>query len=140
MHVEKLHFPAGDSIPNIPALPALAYGGALSGDVKQTVAPMFYTPWRQDTHVRTMSFYVRSPQPAALLRALPAVLAFSEYCVIARAVGVWVPGGIGGAPAGGLGLPPVMIGPISSPPLSMSTVCERSRLGPPCCPPRRSMP
>src|SRR5205823_12812865 len=43
-------------------------------DVKQTVAPMFYTPWRQDTHVRTMSFYVRSPQPAALLRALPAVL------------------------------------------------------------------
>jgi len=43
-------------------------------DVKQAVPAMFYTPWRQDTHVGTMSFYVRSPQPEALLRALPAVL------------------------------------------------------------------
>jgi len=43
-------------------------------DVKRAVPAMFYTPWRQDTHVGTMSFYVRSPSPEALLRALPAVL------------------------------------------------------------------
>jgi len=42
--------------------------------VKQAAPPMFYTPWRQDTHVGTMNFYVRSPQADALLRALPAVL------------------------------------------------------------------
>jgi len=48
--------------------------------------------------------------------------------------------GIGGAPAGGLGRPPVTIGAMSSPALSDNSVCERSRLGPPCCPPRRSMP
>jgi len=43
-------------------------------DVKQAVEAMFYTPWRQETHVGQMSFYVRSAEPAALLRALPAVL------------------------------------------------------------------
>jgi len=43
-------------------------------DVKRAVPALFYTPWHQDTHVGTMSFYVRSPQPEALLRALPAVL------------------------------------------------------------------
>ena len=38
------------------------------------------------------------PPVATLLLALvAAVLAFREYCAIARAVGVWVPGGIGGA-------------------------------------------
>jgi len=43
-------------------------------DVKQAVPPLVYTPWRQETHVGTMNFYVRSAEPAALLRALPAVL------------------------------------------------------------------
>ena len=38
------------------------------------------------------------PPVATLLLALvAAVLAFREYCAMARAVGVWVPGGIGGA-------------------------------------------
>jgi phosphatidate cytidylyltransferase len=37
------------------------------------------------------------PAEATLLLALiAAVLAFREYCAIARALGVWVPGGIGG--------------------------------------------
>jgi len=43
-------------------------------DVKRVVPPLFYIPWRQDTHVGTMNFYVRSPQTDALLRALPAVI------------------------------------------------------------------
>src|SRR5436309_1327877 len=43
-------------------------------DVKQAVPPLVYTPWRQDTHVGTMNFYVRSPQSEALLRPLPTVL------------------------------------------------------------------
>ena len=43
-------------------------------DVKQAVPPLVYTPWRQETHLGTMNFYVRSAEPAALLRALPAVL------------------------------------------------------------------
>jgi len=42
--------------------------------VKEAVPPLFYTPWRQDTHVGQMNFYVRSAEPAALLRALPAAL------------------------------------------------------------------
>ncbi len=42
--------------------------------VKEAVPPLFYTPWRQDTHVDRMNLYVRSPQPEALLRALPAAL------------------------------------------------------------------
>src|SRR5437660_242262 len=50
-------------------IPDVKYSAA-----KQAAPPMFYTPWRQDTHVGTMNFYVRSPQADALLRALPAVL------------------------------------------------------------------
>src|SRR5947208_3256005 len=42
--------------------------------VKEAVPPLFYTPWRQDTHVDRMNLYVRSPQPEALLRALPTAL------------------------------------------------------------------
>jgi phosphatidate cytidylyltransferase len=37
------------------------------------------------------------PEATLLLALVAAVLAFSEYCAIARALGVWVPGGIGGA-------------------------------------------
>ncbi len=37
------------------------------------------------------------PEATLLLALAAAVLAFSEYCTIARALGVWVPGGIGGA-------------------------------------------
>jgi phosphatidate cytidylyltransferase len=37
------------------------------------------------------------PEATLLLALIAAVLAFSEYCTIARALGVWVPGGIGGA-------------------------------------------
>src|SRR5947208_592861 len=51
------------------AIPDVKYS-----DLKQAAPPLFYTPWRQDTHVGTMNFYVRSPQADALLRALPAVL------------------------------------------------------------------
>ena len=36
------------------------------------------------------------PWGTLLLTLIAAVLAFSEYCGIARALGVWVPGGIGG--------------------------------------------
>ena len=43
-------------------------------DVKQVVPAVFYLPWRQDTHVGGMNFYVRSPQPEMVLRALPGVL------------------------------------------------------------------
>src|SRR5437763_4478901 len=35
---------------------------------------MCNSPWRQETHVGQISLYVRSAEPAALLRALPAVL------------------------------------------------------------------
>jgi len=42
--------------------------------VKRAVAPVFYTPWRQDADVAIMSFYVRSRQPEALIHTLPAVL------------------------------------------------------------------
>src|SRR5205807_4521727 len=43
-------------------------------DVERVVTPLFYIPWRQDTHVGTMNSYVRSAQTDALLRALPAVI------------------------------------------------------------------
>ena len=43
-------------------------------DVKQVVPPVFYLPWRQDTHVSGMSFYVRSSRALALLREIPGVL------------------------------------------------------------------
>jgi putative ABC transport system permease protein len=36
-------------------------------DVKRPVPPVFYVPWRQDTHVSGLSFYVRSARPGALL-------------------------------------------------------------------------
>jgi len=39
-------------------------------DVKQAVPAVFYLPWRQDTHVQGMSFYVRSSRPQALLREI----------------------------------------------------------------------
>ena len=50
-------------------VPDIKYSG-----VKETVSATFYTPWRQDTHVGTLNFYVRSPQSEALLRGLPAAL------------------------------------------------------------------
>jgi putative ABC transport system permease protein len=43
-------------------------------DVKQAVPAVFYLPWRQDTHVSGMSFYVRSPRALALLREIPGVV------------------------------------------------------------------
>ena len=43
-------------------------------DVKQVVPPVFYLPWRQDTHVSGMNFYVRSPRALALVREIPGVL------------------------------------------------------------------
>ena len=50
-------------------VPDVKYSG-----IKETVPAMYYTPWRQDTHVGQMNFYVRSAQPPALLRELPAAL------------------------------------------------------------------
>lgn len=43
-------------------------------DVKDVVPAVFYTPWRQDTHVNSINFYVRSARPQALLREIPGVL------------------------------------------------------------------
>ena len=43
--------------------------------VKDTIPPVFYTPWRQDTRVGEMFFYVRSSlPPAQLLRSIPEVV------------------------------------------------------------------
>ncbi|HET7250646.1 MAG TPA: ABC transporter permease [Gemmatimonadales bacterium] len=39
-------------------------------DVKLPVPPVFYTPWRQDSRVSGVNFYVRSPQPETMLRAI----------------------------------------------------------------------
>ncbi|OLC72545.1 MAG: hypothetical protein AUH78_15845, partial [Gemmatimonadetes bacterium 13_1_40CM_4_69_8] len=50
-------------------VPDVKYAG-----VKQVVPPVFYVPWRQDTHVGSMNFYVRSPQPETVLRALAGAL------------------------------------------------------------------
>jgi predicted permease len=36
-------------------------------DVKLPVPPVFYLPWRQDTHISGMYFYVRSARPEAVL-------------------------------------------------------------------------
>lgn len=43
-------------------------------DVKDSVPPVFYLPWRQDTHVSGIYFYVRSARPAALLGQVRAVV------------------------------------------------------------------
>jgi putative ABC transport system permease protein len=43
-------------------------------DVKDDVPPVFYLPWRQDTHVSGMNFYVRSSRPQALLREIAGVM------------------------------------------------------------------
>jgi putative ABC transport system permease protein len=43
-------------------------------DVKQVVPPVFYLPWRQDTHVSGINFYVRSPRALALVREIPGVV------------------------------------------------------------------
>ncbi len=44
-------------------------------EVKQVVPPMFFTPWRQDTTVGAMTFYVRSRVgTASVLRAVPGVM------------------------------------------------------------------
>jgi len=43
-------------------------------EVKKPVPAVFYTPWRQDTHVSSLNFYVRSPQPLTVLRSVPGVL------------------------------------------------------------------
>ena len=44
-------------------------------NVKDSVPPLFFTPWRQDAHVGTLNFYVRTAvPPAQQLRAIPALL------------------------------------------------------------------
>jgi predicted permease len=44
-------------------------------DVKDSVPPVFYTPWRQDRRVGSLSFYVRTAvPPEQQLRAIPALL------------------------------------------------------------------
>ena len=44
-------------------------------EVKQEIPPLFFTPYRQDTTIGSMNFYVRSSQePTALLRAIPGVI------------------------------------------------------------------
>jgi predicted permease len=43
-------------------------------DVKDAIPPVFYLPWRQDTHVSGMNFYVRSSRPQALLREIAGVI------------------------------------------------------------------
>jgi ABC-type antimicrobial peptide transport system permease subunit len=43
-------------------------------DVKDTVPAVFYLPWRQDTRVSYISFYVRSAQPDAVLRTVPGLI------------------------------------------------------------------
>jgi predicted permease len=44
-------------------------------DVKDSVPPVYYTPWHQDHNATYMNFYVRgSLQPAELLRAIPAAM------------------------------------------------------------------
>jgi predicted permease len=43
--------------------------------VKDSVPPVFYTPWRQDTRISSMSFYVRSSlPPEQLLTQIPALI------------------------------------------------------------------
>jgi predicted permease len=69
--VGKFMSTGGDSldIQIVGVIPDIKYS-----DVKQVVPPLFYTPWRQDTHVSVMNFYIRSVRPAALLRELRGVL------------------------------------------------------------------
>ena len=69
--VGKFMSAGGDSldIQIVGVIPDIKYS-----DVKQVVPPLFYTPWRQDTHVSVMNFYVRSTRPAPLLRELRGVL------------------------------------------------------------------
>lgn len=43
-------------------------------DVKDSVPPVFYLPWRQDTHVSRLNFYVRSSRPQAMLREIAGVM------------------------------------------------------------------
>jgi predicted permease len=43
-------------------------------DVKDSVPPVFYLPWRQDTHVSGMYYYLRSARPAALLPQIRAAV------------------------------------------------------------------
>jgi predicted permease len=43
-------------------------------EVKKPVPPVFYTPWRQDPHVSSMRFYVRTPQPLTVLRTVTGVV------------------------------------------------------------------
>jgi phosphatidate cytidylyltransferase len=43
------------------------------------------------------TIWLLPPEGTLLLALVAAVLAFSEYCGLAKALGVWVPGGVGGA-------------------------------------------
>ena len=43
-------------------------------DVKRAVPPLFYVPWRQDTHVPFLNFYVRASYPGAVLQAVRGVV------------------------------------------------------------------
>jgi predicted permease len=44
-------------------------------DVKDTIPPVFFTPWRQDSHVGSINFYVRTTLPLAqLVHAIPAAI------------------------------------------------------------------
>jgi len=43
-------------------------------DVKKPVPPVFYLPWRQDSHMPFMNFYVRTPQPETVLRTVTGII------------------------------------------------------------------
>ena len=60
--------------PKVPSHRYMLRGKVKYAGVKQVVPPVFYMPWRQDTHVGSMNFYVRSPQPETVLRALAGAL------------------------------------------------------------------
>ena len=48
---------------------------AAYSDVKDSVPPLFFTPWRQDARPGSMHFYVRTArQPLDVLRGIPAVM------------------------------------------------------------------
>ncbi|MDE3172194.1 MAG: ABC transporter permease [Gemmatimonadota bacterium] len=48
---------------------------AAYSDVKDPVPPVFFIPWRQDTTVGSLTYYVRSPRdPEQILHAIPGVV------------------------------------------------------------------
>jgi predicted permease len=50
-------------------------GGAKYSEVKRETPPLFFTPYRQDTRVGSITFYARTAvEPAQVLRAIPGVI------------------------------------------------------------------